>query len=259
MKKIFIIISIGFIFGSCIPTKDLTYFKGQPQANSKIHQFQNKIYKLQINDLLDIQIKANEEKLVALFKRETIDNSSTISSQKLYFSSYSVDNNGFIRIPYLGEINVLGYTEKEIRLKIEAELSKMFKNMDDIFVTVKLAGIRFTVLGEVNNPGTNVLFQNQVNVIEAIANAGDITQVGDRKKIRVIRTNVDGMKKFSLDLTNLDFMSNEGYYIQPNDVVYVEPLKQKSWGTGTTGTGTITTIITALSLITTSILLAKNL
>lgn len=164
-----------------------------------------------------------------------------------------------IRIPYLDEINVLGYTTKEVRIKIEDKLSKFFKNMNEIFVQVKLAGIKFTVLGEVAQPGTNILFQNQVNVIEAIASSGDIQMTGNRKNVVVIRNNADGIKKYTLNLTKFDFINNEGFYIQPNDIIYVKPLKQKSWGTGDTGAKTFSTIVTALSVVTTTILLFKTL
>ncbi len=259
MKKIIVFIGIGLLFTSCIPTKDLTYFQGEPKNKTTIHSLQNKPYKLQVNDIVDIQIKATNENLVALFKVVETSSATVITPEKIYFSSYSVDKNGMIRIPYLGELNVLGYTEKEVRLKIETELAKIFKNMNDLFVTVKLAGIRYTVIGEVKKPGTSVLFQNQVNIIEAIANAGDITLTGNRHNIKIIRNNVDGVKKYTLDLTNFDFMHSEAYYIQPNDIIYIEPLKEKSWGTGDTGAKTFSTIVAALSLITTTILLIKNL
>lgn len=259
MRKIIAFIGISLLFTSCIPTKDLTYFQGEPKNKNTVHQLQNKPYNLQVNDIIDIQIKATNETLVALFKAVETSSSSIVTPEKLYFSSYSVDKSGFIRIPYLGEINVLGYTEKEVRLKIETELSKMFKNMDDLFVTVKLAGIRYTVIGEVEKPGTAILYQNQVNIIEAIANAGDITLTGNRRSIKIIRNNVDGIKKFSIDLTNFDFMNSEAYFVQPNDIIYIEPLKEKSWGTGDTGAKTFSTIVAALSLVTTTILLINNL
>ena len=259
MKRILIIPLISLLLGSCIPTKDLTYFQGNPEDKTTIHKIQNTPYRLQINDIIDIKIKAADKEMVALFNTVETSNTTTISSEKLYFSSYSVDKNGFIRIPYLNDINVLGYTTKEVRLKIESELSKMFKNMNAIFVTVKLAGIKYTVIGEIKSPGTNILYQNQVNIIEAIANAGDITMTGNRKEVMVIRQNIDGIKKYTLDLTSFDFMNSEGFIIQPNDVIYINPLKQKSWGTGDTGAKTMTTIIASLSLITTTILLIKNL
>ena len=259
MKKLLIIPLISLLLNSCIPTKDLTYFQGNPKEKTNIYKVVQTPYRLQINDIIDIRIKATDENLVALFNNSKGNNSSSVSADRLYFESYSVDKNGMIRIPYLKEINVLGYTTKEVRLKIEDELGKMFKNMNDIFVTVKLAGIRYTIIGEVKSPGTKVLFQNQVNIIEAIANAGDITMTGNRKKVIVIRNTINGIKKYNLDLTGFDFMNNEGFYLQPNDIISIDPRKEKSWGTGDTGARTMATIITSLSLITTTILLIKNL
>ncbi len=259
MKKFFIISLIGILFTSCIPTKDLTYFQGDPKESDKINEITLKPYRLQVNDIIDIQIKASDENLVKLFSLTGSNSPTQITKETIYFDSYSVDENGMIRIPYLGEINVLGFTTKEVRIKIEDKLSKYFKNMNDIFVQVKLAGIKFTVLGEVARPGTNILFQNQVDVIEAIASSGDIQMTGNRKNVVVIRNNADGIKKYTLNLTKFDFINNEGFYIQPNDIIYVKPLKQKSWGTGDTGVKTFSTIVTALSVITTTILLFKTL
>jgi polysaccharide export outer membrane protein len=259
MKNLIILIFVALLFTSCIPTKNLTYFQDGPKELSSIQQTLTTEYKLQVNDILSIKIKAIDEKLVSLFNSEKSTNTSSVNTQGLYFNSYSVDKNGLIRIPYLGEINVLGYTEKEVRLKIETELAKMFKNMNELFVTVKLAGIKYTVLGEVGATGTNILFQNQVNILEVLANAGDVKITGNRKDILIVRNSIEGVKEIHLDLTNYKFMNNDGYYIQPNDVIYVKPLKQKTWGTGETGTKTMTTIITALSLFTTTFLLINRL
>ena len=259
MKKFFIISLLSILFTSCIPTKDLTYFQGKPDKEQKIKELVFKPYRLQVHDIIDIRIKASNEKLVTLFAVANAKGNNVITKEKLYFDSYSVDENGMIRIPYLGEINVLGYTTKEVRIKIEDKLSALFKDMNDLFVQVKLAGIKFTVLGEVAKPGTNTLFQNKVNILEAIASSGDIEITGNRKDVVVVRNNANGIKKYNLDLTGFDFINNEGYYIQPNDIIYIKPLKQKSWGTGDTGAKTFTTIVTALSIVTTTILLFKTL
>ena len=82
--------------------------------------------------------------------------------------------------------------------------------------------------------------------------------MGNRQEVIVIRKFLDGVKKYKLDFTKIDIFESENFYIQPNDIIYVPPLKQKSWGTGTTGVQTIATIITALSLVTTTILLIRN-
>jgi len=262
IRKIILIVAVAIFFTSCIPTKDLVYFQGEPTTNNTVHKLLNEPYRLQVNDILDIRIKAENEKLVALFNQAIEQNnqiSGQISQGNFYFNSYTIDRQGNIRLPYVGELNVLGYTEKEVREKIENGLSGFFKDLNDVFVTVKLAGVRFTVLGEVTNPGTLVLFQNQVNIIEAIANSGDITLTGNRKKVIVMRKDTAGTKKFTLDLTDVSMFNSESFYIQPNDIVYVEPLKQKAWGTGATGAQTFSTLISVLSLVTTSILLIRTL
>jgi len=260
MRKILIIFLFGALITSCIPNKDLVYFQGEPGSKNSVHKMLNEPYKLQVNDILAINIKAADEKLVSLFNPiNQIGNQTNnqFNQESIYFNSYSIDRHGNIRIPYVGELNVLGYTEKEVREKIEKHFEGYFKNPDDIFITVKLAGIRFTVLGEVANPGTLVIFQNQVNIVEAIANAGDIKLTGNRKNVTVVRKSTDETKKIVLDLTSAAALESEIFYIQSNDIVYVEPLRQKSWGTGTTGTETFATILSVLSLITTTILLIR--
>lgn len=261
MKKFLTLILLAIFFNSCIPNKDLVYFQGEADQNGSIQKLQNEAYKLQVNDVLNIDIKSSDEKLVELFKTSVTsannNGANMYRDETLYFTGYSVDRLGNIRLPYIGEINVLGYTENEVREKIEKEFETYFKNPDDVFITVKLAGIRFTVLGEVGSTGTKVLYQNQVNLIEAIANSGDITMVGNRKNVTIIRKNIDGTKRFRVDMTDVNTFESENFFIQSNDIVYVEPLKQKSWGTGTTGVQTLTTIITALSLVTTTILLFR--
>jgi len=260
IRKTLLIITI--LLTSCIPTKDLIYFQGDPAVKSEVYKLLNEPYRLQVNDILDIRLKADDEKLVSMFNQTPSNNSqlgNQVNQGSLYFNSYTVNRQGSIRLPYVGELNVLGYTEKEVREKLEEKLGEFFIDISSVFVTVKLAGIRFTVLGEVANPGTLVLFQNQVSIVEAIANSGDITLTGNRKKIIVIRKGTEKTKKFTLDLTHVSMFNSESFYILSNDIIYVEPLKQKSWGTGATGAQTFTTIISLLSLVTTSILLVKTL
>lgn len=262
LRKIIIILGIGILISSCIPKRELTYFQGEPSTDQEVYKIINKPYQLQVNDILDIKIKGSDETLVTLFNQSqqpTTQSSARVDQSVFYLNGYTVDRHGNIRIPYIGELNVLGYTEREVREKIEAELGKFFKNMDDVFITVKLAGIRFTVMGEVVNPGPLVLFQNQINIVEAIGSAGDITMTGNRKNVSIIRKQIDGTKKLKIDLTDISAFNSEAYFIQSNDIIYVEPLKQKSWGTGTTGAQTFATLVSVLSLVTTTILLVRNL
>lgn len=257
MRKVILLLLILVIGSSCIPNKELVYFQGDPASKESIKQIQNKPYRLQVNDMLYIDIKSADSELVQLFKNVETQSTNTanISQEAIYFRSYSIDRHGNIRIPYIGELNVLGYTTSEVREKIEKEFGNYFKNPDDVFVTVKLAGIRLTFLGEVKNPGTVIVYQNQVNIIEAIASAGDIDVTGNRKNITIIRKGIDGTKKYYINLLDVNSFESDMFYVESNDIIYIEPLKQKSWGTGTSGMQTISSLIAVLSLVTTTILL----
>lgn len=254
-----IVLLTALFFVSCVPTKDLTYLQkkdGDESVASAVNPVASKPYRLQTNDIINITIKAIDPKLVEMFSSMNSNMQANQTDESLYFNGYTVNDHGNIRIPVLGEINVLGFTLDETRLKIEEKLlSDYFKKEASIFVNVKLAGFRYTINGEVNAPGSKILMQEKVNIMEAVANAGDITVTGDRKSVSVMRQFPHGAEIHNIDLTDVKAMQSPYYYLQPNDYVYVKPLPQKSWGTGTTGVQSFTTLISVLTLITTTILL----
>ncbi|PRZ21028.1 polysaccharide biosynthesis/export family protein [Flavobacterium granuli] len=261
-KPIFyLLLSISVLFTSCIPTQDLIYLqkKNSVQTETSISAVVTKPYRLQTNDVLSINIKAIDPKLVAIFSTTNQAELGSKSESGLYFDGFTVDDHGNIRMPILGEINVIGFTLDEVRTRIEKQLlAEYFNKEANIFVTVKLAGFRYTINGEVGSTGTKTLFQEHVNILEAIANAGDITLTGNRKAVTIIRQSPTGSQMHDLDLTDINVMQSPYFYLQPNDYIYVKPLKQKTWGTGKTGIESLGTIITLLSLATTTFLLLKN-
>jgi polysaccharide export outer membrane protein len=259
MKKciFFLFISISLVFTSCIPTQDLIYLQKKEGADvqNSISAVMSKPYRLQTNDVLSVSIKAIDPKLVAIFN---MTNQAEVSNSQseLYFNGFTVDDHGNIRMPILGYINVIGFTLDEIRIKIEQQLlSDYFNKEANIFVIVKLAGFKYTINGEIGSTGTKTLFQENVTIMEAIANAGDITITGDRKAVTIIRKMPTGVEMHDLDLTDIKVMNSPYFYLQPNDYVYVKPLKQKTWGTGKTGIESLATIISLLSLATTTLFL----
>lgn len=262
MRKTLLFLAVICFLSSCVPNKDLIYLQGKPVSKKEIHKINNAPYKLQVDDIISIDIKADNNELVKLFlKSETNNSSNQVTNQSSgYFSGYSVDRHGNIRMPYFGEINVLGYTTKEVRFKIEEKLATVFEPEENYFVTVKLDGIKYTVMGEVGSPGTNVIYQNKVSIIEAITNSGDITVIGNRKNVQVIRFSPTGdTEKYEIDLTKIDALNSEIFYIKPNDYINVMPLRQKSWGTGTTGLQSLTTIVSLFTLVTSTILIIRGL
>jgi polysaccharide biosynthesis/export protein len=258
-KSLYILIVIEFLVTSCVPSKDLIYLQNKENTTkTPVATIAIKPYRLQVSDVLSITISAMDAKLVEIFNSNSSMGQGT-NEQTLYFTGYSVDDHGNIRMPILGEVNVLAMTTDEVRQKIEQLLLQdHFKKEAGVFVSVKLAGFRYTINGEIGSPGTKSLNQDKVSILEAIANAGDITVVGDRKDVVIIRQFPQGVETFSIDLTDYKALQSPYYYLQPNDYVYVKPLKQKTWGTGKTGIESLGSIITILSLVTTTFLLLKK-
>lgn len=248
----------GIFFTSCVPQQDLIYLQDKNNAGNAqaVNAVASKPYRLQTNDILRITIKAIDPKLVEIFNQTSLPPQTGLADQDMYFNGFTVDDHGNIRIPILDEVAVLGLTLEEARQKIEKQLlDEYFKAEANVFVNLKLAGFRYTINGEVTTPGTKVLYQEKVNIMEAIANSGDITLTGDRKNVVVIRQQPHGTEMHNIDLTDAAAMHSPYYHLQPNDYIYVKPLKQKSWGTGTTGVQSLTTIISVLTLVTTTVLL----
>ena len=262
MKRCILVIGliISVLASSCISHKDTLYLQHKNTAldSTLVLVEKQTAYRVQINDILSIRVKSLDQENVQIINPIGDGNLNASSSERAYFDGFTVDLHGEIRVPTLGKLKVLGYTTEEIEHMIEKRLlDEQFKETANIFVTVKLTGLRFTTMGEIGT-GTKTLFQERVNIFEAIANSGDIPVTGDKKDVLIIRQYPQGQKIHHIDLTDVNVMNSPYYYIQPNDMIYVKPLKQKSWGTGETAIENLRNIFLVLSLVTTSILLFKR-
>ena len=252
MRKIPLFLVLIFLFLSCVPTKDLIYLSGTPKENKEIHKINTNPYKLQVGDNISIDVTSDNVNLVAVFLKSSGSLSENTSSPVIY----SIDVNGNIRMPILGEINVLGYTTKEVRVKIEEKFANYFMKEDSYFVSVKLDGIKYTIMGEINSPGPKVVYQNQLSILDAITFSGDIPISGDKKNVEVIRISPNGNKKVTIDLTSIDALNSEIFFIQNNDYINIKALRQKSL---TEGLKPITGIVSLISLLTTTVLILRGL
>ena len=265
MKQIVvcIVVVLGLVSTSCITQKDVVYLQDKGTVVNDSLQIQALVspYRVQVNDLLSVNVKAEKKEindLVQIFNPTSGDIGTT--QEELYYTGFTVDLHGNIEFPILGEINVLGFTTDEIESKVkEVILQKYLKETAKIFVTVKLSGLKYTTLGEIGTKGIKILFQDRVNILEAIANAGDILDTGDRKDVLIVRQYPNGQKIHHIDLTDIAAMQSEFYYIQPNDLIMVKPLKRKSIGAGQTATQTLTTIASIFSVLVSTYFLARNL
>jgi polysaccharide biosynthesis/export protein len=237
---------------SCVSTKQMSYLQENEGDLDSIIQVQRlrKPYRIQVGDLLSIRVKALDQDIVGMFNPIGGENPNATTEEAVYFDGFTVDEHGNIRVPTMGEINVLGYTEKEVRKKIEKKLlDEYFKQEANIFVTVKLAGIRYTTLGEIGQ-GSQVIYKEQVTIMEAIANAGGVSEFGDREKVQIIRQYPQGEEVHTIDVTDISAIKSPYYYIQPNDMIVVNPLPQKALGIGTTGLEVFRTVVSLVTLAT---------
>jgi polysaccharide export outer membrane protein len=257
MKKIIALIGLAFLMGSCVPIKRLTYLQeGEAKPD---YQLQRSSYLLQPNDILSITIRSYDLETSQYFNISNTNNQGLQAGDILfYLQGYSVDLEGNINLPILGQVAVAGKTIAEIQVLVETALKPYFTE-EAVNVTVQLAGIRYAVVGEVNRPGKYVIYQNQVNIFEALANAGDISIVGDRKEVMIVRQMPGKVETFYLDLTDSRVINDPHYFIQPNDIINVQPLRQKSLGIGTTGFQTFSQLFSLLASTITLIIAINSL
>ncbi len=253
---------IAICLSSCIPLKKITYLQETENKVDSIIPIRKlqEPYRLHVNDLLSIRVKALDDELVSIFNPVSETNPNATGEQRLYYDGFVVDMHGNIRVPTLGEVAVLGLTVEEIRNKIEKKLlEEYFKVESNVFVTVKLSGIRYTINGEIGSPGSKIIYRDQATIMEAIGNSGDIPVTGDKTNVVIIRQYPLGQKVHHIDLTKIDAMSSPYYFIQPNDLIIINPLPQKTSGFGTTGLQSFTIILSVVTALTTTILLFISL
>lgn len=253
---------ITLTFTSCISNKQTAYMQQRDQLVEELMlSKQLPPYRVQINDVLSIRVKALDQELVGMFNPTgEEENVAALTREALYSDGFLIDDHGEINMPTLGKIKILNLTVSEVKSKIEEQLlEQYFKKEANVFVTVKLGGVKYTTLGEFGSTGTNVIFQERVNIFEAIANAGDVNHIGDKKDMMLIRPYPGGNKIHHIDLTDVNIFESPYFYIQPNDMLYIKPLPQKAWGTGTTGLQSFTTILSIFSGLVSTYFIAKSL
>ncbi|MGB1055476.1 MAG: polysaccharide biosynthesis/export family protein [Flavobacteriales bacterium] len=235
---------------SCVPVESLIYLQPDEDMAEKVHMYDKQEYQLQTNDILDVKISSLNPEVNALFNASTMGTmqvaqaTAQTGGDLFYITGYSIDQDGKIDIPFVGKVDVLGLNLNEAHSAVNVKVSELFTNYH---LQVKLGGVRFSALGEFNRPGKHVVMQNQVTIFEAIALGGDLSLVANREQVRLIRQHPEGTKIHSINLLDDSVVGSPYYFIQPNDVLYAEPLPQRSWGIGITGAQTLNTIVSTLS------------
>jgi polysaccharide export outer membrane protein len=217
----------------CIPQKQTRYFQDLSIRNDYQNPYDTlsgvtERYILQPNDYLYIQIRTLDPKISEFFNPGTT-NSSSLGQFATRLSTYVIDDQMNIDFPYAGLINLTGCNMTMAKERIRLALEPFLKEAQ---VVVRLSNNSFTILGEVRSPGVKTMHKDQITIFEAIANSGDLTPYGKRKKVILLRQSAEGTQTVMLDLTDKNIVDSDYYYIYPNDLIYVRPMKAKNWGVG---------------------------
>jgi polysaccharide export outer membrane protein len=219
-------------------------------------------YLIQMNDILRVDIKSFDEKTNQLFNAFNTQNVQMSGNMALsggdpfFMTGYTVDDSGYLELPVLGKIALLGLTVQRAQNRVQKEVDRYFT---EAFVKISLGGIRFSVMGEVLRPGKFSVMQNRVTILEAVASAGDLKPDANRRRVQLIRQYPGGSRVVVLDLTNQNLLTSPYYFVRPNDLIYVSPLRVRELGTGLNAQQSMGAILTAISLLVNSILLYNTL
>ena len=220
ISKILIVL-ITLIISSCASKKDLVYFQGEQESHTKYEDY---IPRIQSSDMLAISITAADIKATEPFNQQSVYQLNSAVQNNPYAKVYTVDEQGNINYPIIGQIKVGGLTRTEAENELKSKLSKYIVNPG---VNINFTNFRISVLGEVTKPGNFTVPNERVSILDAIGMAGDLTINGVRSNIMVIREQNGQKQTYNVDLTSKDVLNSPVYYLAQNDVVYVEPNNAK--------------------------------
>ena len=237
---------LAVTFASCVPQKKMLLLKEAQMASEdqSINYVNERSvdYKLQPGDNLYIRfLNTVDERGAAAMTGDYTTRTTQLSSDAgIYLQSYTLDEEGCIELPLTGKINLKNLTVDQAKDKLQVEVSKF---VNQTTLVVKLSNFNLTLLGEVNKPGMYKVYQTQINLFEAIAMAGNMTNFAKNEEVKIVRQTDNGSEIITVDLGAADILSSPYYYLKPNDIVYVEPLKMKQWGFTTFPYSTVLSVV----------------
>jgi polysaccharide export outer membrane protein len=213
------------LFNSCVTQRNLEYMRSNKNTPVEYKEAEYLDYRLKPNDALYINISSVDDAASNVFAQSAVQQ--TLEPYGAYMNSYTVDMDGFVQLPVIGKINVSGKTTAEVSELIKDSVVNILSLPT---VTVKLVNRYVSVLGEVRNPGHYVYSQDKFTIFNAIGFAGDINAFGNRREVILARNENGKNTRIIIDLTRADILSSPYYFIQPNDLIYVSPLRKRFWG-----------------------------
>jgi polysaccharide biosynthesis/export protein len=233
-KILILFIFLSVLLSSCVSQKKIKYLQQKEKEDTNTYFEANKSgdYKIQPKDNLYIRIMSLDERTNALFNSMSPSTTGGNANQEsgIFLTSYSVSDEGYIEFPILGKVFVKELTVEQTKNLLQQLVDEYIK---EAVVIVKMVNFKITVLGEAHHPGELSVYQNKINIFEAISQSGDLTDFADRKNVILVRQVKGGSKIHYLDLTSNKILSSDLYYMSPNDILYISPLRAKQFGFAT--------------------------
>jgi polysaccharide export outer membrane protein len=221
------------ILNSCNATRNLVYLSDLKESKEYREEITNKNDpQIQPDDLLSITITSLSPESNILFNNGVMQpvggNSSAIMTSRVP-DGYLVDKTGNISFPVLGRVMLAGLTKEQATEKMTAEIKNHVKNP---IINIRFLNFKITVVGEVNRPATFTIPTERISIIEALGMAGDMTSYGKRENVLIIREKNGERRATRVNLASKDILNSPDFYLQQNDIVYVEPIKAKALQNG---------------------------
>lgn len=232
IHRFFLVVAFPLLLADCTSYKHVPYLQNPESPDGPAKQLPLYDAKIMPKDLLSITVNTTDPQAAAPFNltvqtpmNAALTNINTTSAPTL--QQYLVNNSGEIDFPVIGRLKVGGLTKNEAEAMIRKELQAYLK--EEPIVTVRMANYKISVLGEVNHPGSFTITNEKVNVLEALAMAGDMTIYGVRNEVKLIREDEKGKREIILlNLNDAGIILSPYYYLKQNDILYITPNKTKA-------------------------------
>lgn len=234
MKKILLplvaILAVMFM-DSCTTSKQVPYMQNIDSISLAASQY---LYDARIKpkDALHITVHTTDPAVAAPFNltvSRNLGSDGSLATGGGSLQSYLVENDGTINFPVIGRISVVGLTKKECETLIEQKVAPYLAKTEKPVVTVRMASFRITLIGDFSSPKVVPVTTEKMSILEAMASGGDLTLYGKRQNVLLIREDATGRKSIHrIDLTDANFINSPYYYVQQNDIIYVEPNATKA-------------------------------
>ncbi|MBW7848563.1 MAG: polysaccharide biosynthesis/export family protein [Bacteroidales bacterium] len=231
LPSVLAILTGSLMFFSCVPQHKMLYLQDKHKSEGNLNYANERsfTYLIQPGDNLYIKVVSLDEKTATLFNplERTTGGGSNVNDQGIYLNSYTVSDEGNIEFPLAGKITVQNLNVEEVKEKIQKILDQYLK---ETVLIVKLVNFNLTVLGEVRRPGQYKVYQSEINLFEAMAMAGDLTEFANRRQVQIVRQTKTGSEVVEVNLEKADILSSDYFYLKPNDMIYIKPMPIKQFG-----------------------------